>query len=67
VLGLHVPVYQPQVHYQQVRDNWVGLRNPDGRWNQIKRFGYLASAWCQFAELNGKVVLDGRPMSASAT
>jgi outer membrane protein len=31
VLGLHVPVYQPQVHYQQVRDNWVGLRNPDGR------------------------------------
>jgi outer membrane protein len=31
VLGLRVPVYQPQIHYQQVRDNWVGLRNPDGR------------------------------------
>jgi outer membrane protein len=31
VLGLHVPVYQPQIHYQQVRDSWVGLRNPDGR------------------------------------
>jgi outer membrane protein len=31
VLGLHVPVYQPQVHYQQVRDSWAGLRNPDGR------------------------------------
>ena len=31
VLGLRVPVYQPQIHYEQVRDNWVGLRNPDGR------------------------------------
>ena len=31
VLGLHVPVYQPMVHYQQVRDSWFGLRTPDGR------------------------------------
>ena len=31
VLGLRVPVYQPQVHYQQVRDTWFGLRTPDGR------------------------------------
>jgi len=31
VIGLHVPVYQPQIHYEQVRDNWVGLRTPDGR------------------------------------
>ncbi len=31
VLGLHVPVYQPQVHYHQVRDTWFGLRTPDGR------------------------------------
>ncbi len=31
VLGLRVPVYQPQIHYEQVRDSWVGLRNPDGR------------------------------------
>ena len=31
VLGLHVPAYQPQVHYQQVRDTWFGLRTPDGR------------------------------------
>ena len=31
VLGLHVPVYQPQVHYEQVRDAWAGTRNPDGR------------------------------------
>jgi outer membrane protein len=31
VLGLRVPVYQPQVHYQQVRDAWAGTRNPDGR------------------------------------
>ena len=31
VLGLRVPVYQPVVHYQQVRDAWAGTRNPDGR------------------------------------
>jgi outer membrane protein len=30
-LGLNVRVYDPMVHYQQVRDAWVGLRNPDGR------------------------------------
>jgi outer membrane protein len=31
VLGLNVPNYDPMVHYQQVRDVWVGLRTPDGR------------------------------------
>jgi outer membrane protein len=31
VLGLNVPIYDPMVHYQQVRDSWVGLRTPDGR------------------------------------
>ena len=31
VLGLATPVYDPMVHYQQVRDAWVGLRTPDGR------------------------------------
>jgi outer membrane protein len=31
VIGLHVPVYQPQVHYEQVRDSWAGVRTPDGR------------------------------------
>jgi outer membrane protein len=30
-LGLNVPVYDPEVHYQQVRDAWIGLRTPDGR------------------------------------
>jgi outer membrane protein len=30
-LGLRVPVYDAQVHYQQVRDSWAGVRNPDGR------------------------------------
>jgi outer membrane protein len=30
-LGLNVAVYDPQVHYQQVRDAWFGLRTPDGR------------------------------------
>ena len=24
-LGLNVPIYDPQVHYQQVRDAWIGL------------------------------------------
>ncbi len=31
VLGLHVPVYDATVHYRQVRDAWIGTRNPDGR------------------------------------
>jgi outer membrane protein len=30
-LGLNVLIYDPQVHYQQVRDAWVGVRTPDGR------------------------------------
>jgi outer membrane protein len=30
-LGLNVVIYDPQVHYQQVRDAWVGVRTPDGR------------------------------------
>lgn len=30
-LGLHVPLYDAQVHYHQVRDAWAGVRNPDGR------------------------------------
>ncbi len=31
VLGLSTSVYDPMVHYQQVRDAWTGIRNPDGR------------------------------------
>jgi outer membrane protein len=31
VLGLRVEVYDPVVHYQQVRDAWGGVRIPDGR------------------------------------
>jgi outer membrane protein len=31
VLGLRVPVYNPRVHYHQIRDAWAGTRNPDGR------------------------------------
>jgi outer membrane protein len=31
VLGLRVPTYDPQVHYQQIRDSWAGVRTPDGR------------------------------------
>jgi outer membrane protein len=31
VLGLRVESYDTQVHYQQVRDAWFGVRVPDGR------------------------------------
>jgi outer membrane protein len=31
VLGLSVQIYDPGVHYQQVRDSWFGVRTPDGR------------------------------------
>jgi outer membrane protein len=31
VLRLPTSVYDPMVHYQQVRDAWTGIRNPDGR------------------------------------
>jgi outer membrane protein len=31
VLGLRIQVYDPIVHYQQVRDAWAGVRAPDGR------------------------------------
>jgi outer membrane protein len=30
-LRLPVMIYDPMVHYQQVRDAWFGLRTPDGR------------------------------------
>ncbi|WP_425531990.1 TolC family outer membrane protein [Ancylobacter koreensis] len=30
-LGLKVPVYNPQVHYNQVRDAWIGVRTPGGQ------------------------------------
>jgi outer membrane protein len=31
ILGLKIEVYDPVVHYQQVRDAWGGVRTPDGR------------------------------------
>src|SRR5215470_4720307 len=31
VLQLDVPVYDPIVHYHQVRDTWAGVRTPDGK------------------------------------
>ena len=31
VLQLPVQVYDPTVHYHQVRDTWVGVRTPDGK------------------------------------
>ncbi len=31
VLGLPTTIYDPMVHYQQVRDAWGGVRAPDGR------------------------------------
>jgi outer membrane protein len=29
-LGIDIPLYDPMVHYQQVRDAWVGVRTPEG-------------------------------------
>ena len=31
VLGLPTTIYDPSVHYHQVRDSWIGVRTPDGR------------------------------------
>jgi outer membrane protein len=31
VLNLATSVYDPSVHYHQVRDSWFGVRTPDGR------------------------------------
>jgi outer membrane protein len=31
VLSLQTNVYDPSVHYHQVRDSWFGVRTPDGR------------------------------------
>jgi outer membrane protein len=31
VLKLATTTYDPSVHYQQVRDSWVGVRTPDGK------------------------------------
>jgi len=30
ILGLGIAPYDPMVHYQQVRDNWSGVRTLDG-------------------------------------
>jgi outer membrane protein len=30
-LRLATPVYDPRIHYYQVRDSWFGLRTPDGK------------------------------------
>jgi outer membrane protein len=31
ILRLAAPTYDPSVHYHQVRNNWYGVRTPDGR------------------------------------
>jgi outer membrane protein len=31
ILGLKTDIYDPRVHYHQVRDKWIGVRTPDGR------------------------------------
>ena len=31
ILGLGVRDYDPKVHFEQVKDKWVGLRTPDGK------------------------------------
>jgi outer membrane protein len=31
ILGLPTEIYDPRIHYHQVRDAWIGVRTPDGR------------------------------------
>jgi outer membrane protein len=31
VIGLDVAVYDPSVHFEQVKDKWIGVGTPDGR------------------------------------
>lgn len=31
ILKLPTTIYDPSVHYHQVRDSWIGVRTPDGR------------------------------------
>jgi outer membrane protein len=31
VLGLATPIYDPRIHYYQIRDSWAGVRIPDGK------------------------------------
>ncbi|TPV97465.1 MAG: Outer membrane efflux protein BepC [Beijerinckiaceae bacterium] len=30
-LNLSVAQYDPTIHFDQVKDKWIGLRTPDGR------------------------------------
>jgi outer membrane protein len=30
-LGLGVQHYDPTIHFEQVKDKWIGTRTPDGR------------------------------------
>jgi len=30
-LNLHVTPYDPTIHFDEVKDKWIGLRTPDGR------------------------------------
>jgi outer membrane protein len=30
-LSLKTSVYNPRIHYDQVRDKWIGTTTPDGR------------------------------------
>ncbi len=31
MLGLVTPIYDPRIHYHQIRDSWAGVRIPDGK------------------------------------
>jgi outer membrane protein len=30
-LALRTEIFDPTTHYNQVRDQWIGVRTPDGR------------------------------------
>jgi outer membrane protein len=57
-LVLNTPVYDPTVHYDQVRDAWVGLRSPDS--------GQFAYAAADGKVADVKTTADGKAVQAAA-
>jgi outer membrane protein len=69
VLGLGTPIYDPTIHYQQVRDAWFGLRTPEGDPNfplssQDVKLAHSAAANATAAR---EVADDASPQSATAS
>ena len=48
-LGINIPLYDPMVHYQQVRDAWFGVHIPDGRRGPFGRAASSISRACPWS------------------